>query len=172
MFEFSVSKMLALEKVRDIVLDNKHGLRYVGVETIEPFMYDHKRTLALKKHGHWRDNEPMLPEWEWIIVREDWERFRMRTDYNKPIKGFRANRYPLPPAPPPETVGPPSTGPGHNSKRDKDGKGYFKKVMTTHFPPPAPRAEDQRHPDPDHRGSGASDQQFPDPANRIMDNMD
>ena len=69
MFEFSVSKMLALEKVRDIVLDNKHGVRYVGVGTIEPFMYDHKRTLALNKHFHWRYNEPMLPEWEWIILR-------------------------------------------------------------------------------------------------------
>ena len=46
------------------------------------------------------------------------------------------------------------------------------KGFTSHSPPPAPRAEDQRDPDPDHRGSGASDQQFPDPAEGIMDNMD
>ena len=156
MFEFSVSKMLALEKVRDIVLDNKHGLRYVGVETIEPFMYDHKRTLALKKHVHWRDNEPMLPEWQWLIVRSDMKRFRIRTSYNKSKNTFRCDEYPFK-GPPPETMGPPSTGPGHDSKRKKDGPRFFKTLYGVHFPNEA-----------NHRGSGGDDQQDP----QAMSSMD
>ena len=55
---------------------------------------------------------------------------------------------------------------------DEDRLQHADKGLHLTFPPPAPRAEDQRDPDPDHRGSGASDQQFPDPAEGIMDNMD
>ena len=58
MVEFSVKDMLALEQIRVRVLERQYGVRWVGVATIKgksdesgyPYMYDHKRCRALKKH--------------------------------------------------------------------------------------------------------------------------
>ena len=164
MVEFSVKDMLALEQIRVRVLERQYGVRWVGVATIKgksdesgyPYMYDHKRCRALKKHKKYPAKGPNLPEWQWLIVRSDMKRFRIRTSYNNSKSTFRCDEYPFW-GPPPETMGPPSTGPGHDSKHKKDGVGYFKRLYEKHFPDEA-----------NHRGSGGDDQQDPQ-AMGIMD---
>ena len=160
--DFDVKKMLALELIRERVLELKYGVRWVGVATIKvksdesgwPYMYDHKRHRALKKHKKYQG--PKLPEWQWLIVRSDMRRFRIRTSYNKSKSTFRCDEYPFW-GPPPETMGPPSTGPGHDSKRKNDGVGFFKRVQDVHYPDEANR-----------RGCGGDDQQDP----QAMSGMD
>ena len=164
MVEFSVKNMLALRLIRERVLELKYGVRWVGVATIKvksdesgwPYMYDHQRHRALLKHNKYSAEGPKLPVWQWLIVRSDFRRFRIRTSYNKSKSTFRCDEYPFW-GPPPETMGPPSTGPGHDSKHKKDGVGYFKRLYEKHFPDEA-----------NHRGSGGDDQQDPQ-AMGIMD---
>ena len=164
MVEFSVKNMLALRLIRERVLELKYGVRWVGVATIKvksdesgwPYMYDHKRHRALLKHNKYWAEGPELPEWQWVIVRSDFKRFRFRTSYNKSKNTFRCDEYPFW-GPPPETMGPPSTGPGHDSKRKKDGPRFFKTLYGVHFPNEA-----------NHRGSGGDDQQDP----QAMSSMD
>ena len=127
MVEFSVKNMLALRLIRERVLELKYGVRWVGVATIKvksdesgwPYMYDH--------------NGRKLPEWQWLIVRSDMKRFRIRTSYNNSKSTFRCGEYPFW-GPPPETMGPPSTGPGHDSKRKKTARN-FSKLCTVYISP-------------------------------------
>ena len=122
--------MLALAKVQKQILDDSNG-KALGVKTFgigisDVEWYDHQRTQALQLSKKYPIDGKKLPNWHWIVVREDGKRIRFRCSHTDPSRSFTSLEWPFDKKE--EWIQPPSTGPGKDSKRKVDGRHYFQNV--------------------------------------------
>ena len=77
--------MFADPRWRSTVLENTHGVEKLYLKCLGVSSYDDQRQRALIACNKMDENEErILPDWQFLVIRTDGKRILFRSDYTKP----------------------------------------------------------------------------------------